>query len=193
MSETTAAPGSHLELGRRIKQERLRRGLTLKDIEAKVGISATHLSEVERGKSSPTVGVLEKIARALGTRSALLIDAASGLPVSHTRPGHRRVVFNEHVTVRTESLSMSFPGAEISILLKTYAQGVAPLGPPHAHEGEEFVHVLQGKLNVRVGDEDYLLDPGDSLHFKSTRPHAYRNGGEGECIVFLATCPKYGL
>jgi len=193
MSETTAAPGSHLELGRRIKQERLRRGLTLKDIEAKVGISATHLSEVERGKSSPTVGVLEKIARALGTRSALLIDAASGLPVSHTRPGHRRVVFNEHVTVRTESLSMSFPGAEISILLKTYAAGVAPLGPQHAHEGEEFVHVLQGRLDVRVGDEDYKLDPGDSLHFKSTRPHAYRNGGDVECVVFLATCPKYGL
>jgi len=193
MNEIAAAPGSHLELGRRIKQERLRRGLTLKDIEAKVGISATHLSEVERGKSSPTVGVLEKIARALGTRSALLIDAASGLPVSHTQPGHRRVVFNEHVTVRTESLSMSFPGAEISILLKTYAQGVAPLGPPHAHEGEEFVHVLQGKLHVRVGEEDYVLDPGDSLHFKSTRPHAYRNGGEGECIVFLATCPKFGL
>lgn len=193
MNEIAVATGSHLELGRRIKQERLRRGLTLKDIEAKVGISATHLSEVERGKSSPTVGVLEKIARALGTRSALLIDAASGLPVSHTRPGHRRVVFNEHVTVRTESLSMSFPGAEISILLKTYAQGVAPLGPPHAHEGEEFVHVLQGKLHVRVGEEDYVLEPGDSLHFKSTRPHAYRNGGEGECIVFLATCPKYGL
>jgi transcriptional regulator with XRE-family HTH domain len=193
MNEIAAAPGSHLELGRRIKQERLRRGLTLKDIEAKVGISATHLSEVERGKSSPTVGVLEKIARALGTRSALLIDAASGLPVSHTRPGHRRIVFNEHVTVRTESLSMSFPGAEISILLKTYAQGVAPLGPSHAHEGEEFVHVLQGKLHVRVGEEDYVLEPGDSLHFKSTRPHAYRNGGEGECIVFLATCPKYGL
>ena len=193
MSETTTAPGSHLELGRRIKQERLRRGLTLKDIEAKVGISATHLSEVERGKSSPTVGVLEKIARALGTRSALLIDAAVGLPVSHTRPGHRRVVFNEHVTVRTESLSRSFPGSEISILLKTYAQGVAPLGPHRAHEGEEFVHVMQGKLHVRIGEVDYYLDPGDSLHFKSTRPHAYRNGGEGECVVFLATCPKYGL
>ncbi len=193
MSKTTAAPGSHLELGRRIKQERLRRGLTLKDIEAKVGISATHLSEVERGKSSPTVGVLEKIARALGTRSALLIDAAVGLPVSHTKPGHRRVVFNEHVTVRTESLSKSFPGSEISILLKTYAQGVAPLGPQHAHEGEEFVHVVTGKLHVRIAEEDYFLDPGDSLHFKSTRPHAYRNGGEGECVVFLATCPKYGL
>ena len=193
MTTTLAAPGSHVELGRRIKQERLRRGLTLKDIEAKVGISATHLSEVERGKSSPTVGVLEKIARALGTRSALLIDAAAGLPVSHTRPGHRRVVFNEHVTVRTESLSSSFPGSEVSILLKTFAQGVAPLGTVHAHEGEEFVHVLAGRLQVRIGAEDYLLEPGDSLHFKSTRPHAYRNAGEGECLVFVATCPKYGL
>jgi len=194
MNETVpASPGSHAELGRRIKQERLRRGLTLKDIEAKVGISATHLSEVERGKSSPTVGVLEKIARALGTRSALLIDAATGLPVSHTRPGERRIVFNEHVTVKTESLSRSFPGAEVSILLKTYAQGIAPLGPQHAHEGEEFIHVLQGRLHVRIADEDYYLDPGDSIHFKSMRPHAYRNGGEVECIVFLATAPRYGL
>jgi transcriptional regulator with XRE-family HTH domain len=193
MSATVASTGSHVELGRRIKQERLRRGLTLKDIEAKVGISATHLSEVERGKSSPTVGVLEKIARALGTRSALLIDAAAGLPVSHTRPGHRRVVLNEHATVRTESLSSSFPGSEVSILLKTFAQGIAPLGPPHAHEGEEFIHVLGGKLQVRVGEDDYVLDEGDSLHFKATRPHAYRNAGESECRVFMATCPKYGL
>jgi len=193
MTTTLAAPGSHVELGRRIKQERLRRGLTLKDIEAKVGISATHLSEVERGKSSPTVGVLEKIARALGTRSALLIDAAAGLPVSHTRPGHRRVVFNEHVTVRTESLSSSFPGSEVSILLKTFAQGLAPLGTVHAHEGEEFIHVLAGRLQVRVGTDDYYLEPGDSLHFKATRPHAYRNSGDGECRVFMATCPKYGL
>lgn len=193
MSPAGPPTGSHIELGRRIKQERLRRGMTLKDIEAKVGISATHLSEVERGKSSPTVGVLEKIARALGTRSALLIDAAAGLAVSHTQPGHRRVVFNEHVTVRTESLSRSFPGSEVSILLKTYAQGIAPLGPPHAHEGEEFVHILSGRLEVKVGEEHYFLEPGDSLHFKSTRPHAYRNAGDRECKVFLATCPKYGL
>jgi quercetin dioxygenase-like cupin family protein len=102
-------------------------------------------------------------------------------------------VFNEHVTVRTESLSSSFPGSEVSILLKTFAQGVAPLGTVHAHEGEEFIHVLTGRLQVRVGPDDYYLEPGDSLHFKATRPHAYRNSGDGECRVFMATCPKYGL
>ncbi|MGH7725042.1 MAG: helix-turn-helix domain-containing protein [Candidatus Eiseniibacteriota bacterium] len=184
---------SHIELGRKIKQERLRRSLTLKDIEAKVGISATHLSEVERGKSSPTVGVLEKIARALGTRSALLIDAAAGLPVSHTRPGERRVVLNQNGTVRTESLSDSFPGSEVSILLKTYQPGSGQQLEPRGHEGEEFVHILGGRLRVVVGDEEFVLEPGDSLHFKSTRPHAFENVGDGECSVFMATCPRFGL
>jgi transcriptional regulator with XRE-family HTH domain len=184
---------SHVELGRRIKQERLRRGLTLKDIEAKVGISATHLSEVERGKSSPTVGVLEKIARALGTRSALLIDAAAGSPVSHTRPGGRHVVLNEAATVRTESLSDSFPGSEISILLKTYQPGSGRQAMPRGHEGEEFLHILSGRLRVQVGEEEHLLEAGDSIHFKSTRPHLFENVGAGECVVFMATCPRFGL
>ena len=184
---------SHVELGRRIKQERLRRGLTLKDIEAKVGISATHLSEVERGKSSPTVGVLEKIARALGTRSALLIDAASGLPASHTSPGHRRVVTDAEGMIRTESLSNSFPGSEVSILLKTYPAGAGNASHPRGHEGEEFLHVLEGTLRVVVGEEEYVLAQGDSLHFKSTRPHAYESLGDTPCVVFMATCPKYAL
>ena len=185
--------GAHIELGRKIKQERLRRGLTLKDIEAKVGISATHLSEVERGKSSPTVGVLEKIARALGTRPALLIDAASGQPLSHTSPDRRRTVLTPDGSVRTESLSDSFPGSDISILLKTYYPSPQRTVEPRAHEGEEFVHVLSGRLKVLVGGEEYVLGEGDSLHFKSTRPHCFLNDSESVCVAVLATCPKYGL
>jgi transcriptional regulator with XRE-family HTH domain len=184
---------NQLELGRKIKQERLRRGLTLKDIEAKVGISATHLSEVERGKSSPTVGVLEKIARALGTRSALLIDAAAGLPVSHTSSGNRRVTMTEDASVRTESLSESFAGSEISILLVHYRPGESRRSRPNSHEGEEFLHILAGRLNVVVGDETFVLETGDSIHFKSTRPHAYAALGDETAVVFMACCPKYGL
>jgi len=183
---------NHVELGRKIKQERLRRGMTLKDIEAKVGISATHLSEVERGKSSPTVGVLEKIARALGTRSALLIDAAAGVPVSHTTPAERRITFNGDRTMKTESLSDSFPGSEVSILLATFEPG-ARHASPRGHEGEEFLHILEGTLRVTLGEEGHTLGVGDSIHFKSTRPHSYENSGPAPCIIFMATCPKFGL
>ncbi len=78
-----------MELGRRVKQLRLQKGMTLKEIEAKVGVSATHVSEVERGKTSPTVGALSKIAAALEVNASYLIDFPIGQEVSVTRPGSR--------------------------------------------------------------------------------------------------------
>jgi transcriptional regulator with XRE-family HTH domain len=62
------------ELGRRIKLLRVARNLTLKEIEKRGHISATHVSEIERGKASPTVGALARIAQALGVRPATLIE-----------------------------------------------------------------------------------------------------------------------
>ncbi len=76
---------NNLELGKRIKQLRLSQGFTLKDIESKVGVSATHVSEIERGKTSPTVGALAKIASALQVNPSFLVD----LPVGGHERGHR--------------------------------------------------------------------------------------------------------
>ena len=64
---------SPTELGRRIKMLRIAAGLTLKDLEERGGISATHVSEIERGKASPTIGALARIAHALGVRPAVLL------------------------------------------------------------------------------------------------------------------------
>ena len=70
---------NNTELGRRIKQLRLAQALTLKDIESKGGVSATHVSEIERGKTSPTVGALAKIAEALEVNPSFLVDLPVGL------------------------------------------------------------------------------------------------------------------
>ncbi len=188
-----SATSFHHELGRKLKQERLRRGLTLKDVENRVGISATHLSEVERGKSSPTVGVLDKIARALGTRPSLLVELAAGPPLSHTVPGERRTCLSEDGSVRTESLSDSFPGAEISILLKTYGPAPGRRVKPRGHEGEEFVYILKGRLKVTIGDQHHVLEAGDAVHFKAAQPHAFEIASEEPCMVLLATSPRYAL
>jgi len=94
------------------------------------------------------------------------------------------VVTDEQGLIRTESLSNSFPGSEISILLKTYPPGLSRTMRPRGHEGEEFLHVLEGTLRVVVGEEEYVLAQGDSLHFKSTRPHAYESMGDQPCVVF---------
>src|SRR5881396_2893348 len=76
-------------LGRRIKLLRVAMGLTLKDLEERGGISATHVSEIERGRASPTVGALGRIALALGTRPATLLDPLVLPEVSAMRSGDR--------------------------------------------------------------------------------------------------------
>src|SRR6185503_15732797 len=80
---------SPVELGRRIKLLRVSRGLTLKELEGRGRISATHVSEIERGKASPTLGALRRIARALGVRPAALVEARSLPRATLTRAADR--------------------------------------------------------------------------------------------------------
>ena len=80
------------QLGERIKRFRLDRNLTLKEVEVKAKVSATHVSEIERGMTSPTVGALAKIARALGTEPSYFLRSDAYPPVSVVRHADRRVL-----------------------------------------------------------------------------------------------------
>jgi len=180
-------------LGRRLRQERLRRGLTLKQIEFRVGISATHLSDIERGKCSPTVGVLDKLARALETRSTLLLDTLTGPSVNVTRAGQREVVLSGCGKVRSEGVTPYSPQSKMSLLLKTYEVAPERQSRERGHVGEEFVTVLEGRLCVLVGGEEHYLEAGDSIHFKSSLPHGFRNAGDTEVRVLAVTTPRFSL
>ncbi len=184
---------SNHALGRRLKQERLRRGLTLKQIEARVGISATHLSDIERGKCSPTVGVLDKLARALETRSALLLEVRGCPGLQITRRGDRPTVLSDDAEVRSEGLVPHCPNSRMSLLHKVYT--VAPQRAPREREhiGEEFVTVLEGRLCVLVRGVEHVLEAGDSIHFQSSLPHGFRNLADGPTRVLLATNPRFSL
>ena len=80
------------EIGSRIKQFRLAKGLTLKDIELRAKVSATHVSEIERGMTSPTVGALAKIARAMGTDVAYFVEKRNLSTISVVRKSERRTM-----------------------------------------------------------------------------------------------------
>ncbi len=187
----TRAPG--LELGRRVKEYRLQKGLTLKDIEARVGVSATHVSEVERGKTSPTVGALSKIAEALGVSASHLIDFPSGLTVSVTHPGQRLALEVPNTPVRAEVLTREQPYAQITMLLVTIDQNQAREFIREARPGDKFVSILEGIIEFKVGEKSYLLKRGDSLHFKASSPQSLRNVGETPCRILWADWPRYTL
>jgi len=186
-------PMNGQELGRRVKQLRLQKGMTLKEIESKVGVSATHVSEVERGKTSPTVGALCKIASALGVNASYLIDFPLGQQVSVTRPGTRPILVAADEHVSAEILTREQPYADITFLLVTIqAERTTPF-VREARPGDKFLHCIDGLLEVMVGDKTFILRKGDSLHFKATQPQQLRNLGDRTCRIFWADWPRYTL
>ncbi len=161
-------------LGRRIRRTRQEKGLTLKQIEAKVGVSATHISEIERGNTSPTVGALEKIADALGVPSSYLIDLAPAPELRVLRAEDRKPLTLAGEYVDFDPLTDRTAFSEMSLFVSTIKSD-GPVECAPGHQGEEFCYVLDGILEVVICGASYVLRRGDSIHFKATQEHRIRN------------------
>ncbi len=178
-----------VELGRRIKRLRVDRGLTLKDLEARGGISATHVSEIERGKASPTVGALGRIAIALGVRPAQLVASPELPPSSLVRADERELLAFKRGALSIAPLVGPTHGSRLGMHRMTISPGAGP-ALEHRHEGEEWLTVLAGTVEVRFEQESHVLEAGDSLHFRAHRSHAYVNPGRTNALVVTATLPR---
>jgi quercetin dioxygenase-like cupin family protein len=169
-------------VGKKIKKERLKKKMSLDRVANETGFSVDYLKEVESGKKIPPVGALLQIARALE------IDSGFFLKEQETSLRSRIKAF----TKRTENYAYTTltPGAE-NKHLKAFKVSIDAMkdhkGVGYQHEGEEFVYVLAGKIEVIVGDHVNKLNVGDSLHFNSGIRHQLRNVGneKAELIVVI--------
>ena len=183
---------SPVELGRRIKMLRVARGMTLKDLEQKGGISATHVSEIERGKASPTVGALGRIALALGLRPATLVEPRLLPEVTVKRATERRSHAVLWGSVSIESVTE--PTQDALLSLHTFTLPIArEASLAHHHEGEEWVTVLSGVAEVRIDGKPHVLREGDALHFRAHRTHAYANLGSSPAVLLVAGRPRLAV
>jgi transcriptional regulator with XRE-family HTH domain len=180
------------ELGRRIKLLRVRRGLTLKELEERGRISATHVSEIERGKASPTVGALSRIARALGVRPAQLVESRHDPEVVVTRAGERESLRVQWGSAVLDPVTETAPSARVSAQMLTLPIGREP-ALVHRHEGEEWATVLSGSAEIRIQEEIHRLRQGDSLHFRAERLHAYCNPSSSPAVLLIAARPRLAL
>ena len=162
-------------LGNTIRQLRLQHSLTLAEVSQSAGISRGMLSKIENGLSSTSLETLEQLANALGvtlsrlfqsynlpSSAAQFVKKGHGMEVVRrgTRNGHTyhllaydqgpRKLFDPFL------ISLEDPGEEF---------------PSFEHLGTEFIYMLEGQLEYRVGDEVFLLEPGDSLTFRGETPH----------------------
>ncbi len=168
------------EIGKRIKKVREEQHLTLKNVEAKAGISATHISEIERGKTSPTIGALVRIADALGRDPAYFIEDDELSDVSFVALEDRPGCKLERCPGTRESLTKSIPSGKINARLITLSPTRAEEIALHAHEGDEAALVLQGKVKFKVANKGYELSEGDSIYFVASQEHGYANGSAAE-------------
>lgn len=176
-------------LGRRIRRIRQEKGLTLKQIEARVKVSATHISEIERGKTSPTVGALERISNALEVPVSHLIDLPSTPDLEVRRPDPRRALRMSGGEVQLEPLTDRHTPSDMSLFLATL-ESHAVLDEAPGHVGEEFCYVLDGYLEVGVNGQTHILKRGDTIHFKANQAHRLRNLSSQPVRTLWAVRPK---
>jgi transcriptional regulator with XRE-family HTH domain len=173
------------ELGRRLRMARFERGMTLKDVAARCGMSATHISEVERGKTSPTVGALQRISRALGVKSSSLVRETR-VPLSKfTRFLERTKIFvadRDGKPLEIEILSPGIPGGLMQLLRRTSAPGETVTTPRVI--GEVVLLCTKGMVRITSeGGESFVLREGDTLQRTMDDGYTETNIGEDAAEV----------
>lgn len=178
-------------IGRSLREARHRRGMTLKAVAELAGVTESFLSQVERDIASPSIATLRRIATALGTSIGELLD--SPVPNAHLiRRDQRRTVGYPGLGARDEFLTDG-PGARLQVIESLVEPGGGTGPEAYAHESdEECLVVLEGSLDLWVGDEEYRLEVGDAIRYSSRVPHRNQNPGPGQArVLFLLTPPSF--
>ncbi|WP_026695649.1 helix-turn-helix domain-containing protein [Peribacillus kribbensis] len=161
------------EVSKRIKEWRLERKLTLKELSEKTGLSVSFLSQVERGSSSIAITSLKKIADAVEVPiTSFFEDYANNNYI--VRAQEQKPFRLEGSGVVYTRLGGEFAGRTVEPLLLTIPPG-QPGEKSTNHPGEEFYYVLEGELYFEVDGEEYTVKSGDSIHFPSTSTHFMSN------------------
>jgi transcriptional regulator with XRE-family HTH domain len=179
-------------LGPRLRETRASRRLSVRELARRVGCSASLISQIERGVSVPSVGVLYSLATELGSSLDYLLfgsgpgeapatprraaPRAAGPPAAVVQRGGERRIIDLASGVRWERLTPQSE-AMTDFLEVIYSPGGHSTDErrPLRHDGREYALVLSGTLTANVGFESYDLEPGDSIAFDASTPHEYLN------------------
>jgi transcriptional regulator with XRE-family HTH domain len=164
-------------VGPRLRDLRKQRGVTLADLTAATGISASTLSRLESGQRKPTLELLLPLARAHGVQLDELVGAPlTGDPRVHLRPVRRGGRTWVPVTKRAgglQAFKVVIPGSEF---------GREP--DPKTHAGYEWLYVLNGRLRLILGTDDLVMKPGEAAEFDTHLPH-WMSTADGEPVELL--------
>ena len=171
-----------VNVGERVKRVREERELTLQDISQRTGLDVAFLEQVENGNVAPPLGIVIKLAKALDLKMGYFISGEEDRPYTIVRKNDRKVVSRysskegKYYGYGYESLAPHKKDRHMEPFLVSLEPSKTD-EERSAHDGQEFIYVLEGAMEVRLGEEIYVLEPGDSIYYDSTVPHLVKNRG----------------
>ncbi len=194
LSESIAGALKPYSIGDKLRALRLKKSMGLVELGKHTGLSAALLSKLERSKLYPTLPTLLRIAMVFGVGlEYFFTDERKRHVVAIVRKEDRRRFPERPGTTDISYFfeSLDYPAMERK--LSAYQAEFQPIAKeklkPHSHPGVEFLCVLKGTLNLKIGMDEYRVSSGDSIYFDSSQQHSYCKQGSQPCSAFVVTAP----
>lgn len=170
-----------MTLGANIKNIRMRKKFTLKEVSEKANVTKSLISQIENDKANPSVNTLKAIAKSLNVPIAAFFNDIDNNDSPVVKYKDRKVLQTEN-GYSIFLLTPDIENRKLEFLYNVFEKG-ACTGELYSHEGEECGIVLEGRLEITIEDEVYILEAGDSICIESTRPHRMANVYDGQTIA----------
>lgn len=171
------------DVGKQIRKLRLHRGLSLRALAERGGMSANAISLIERGENSPTVSTLHQITMALNVSIADLFNDEPSLSAVHVKKDRGVRYVNDGVEM--ENLGSGLPDQQIEPFRLIVRPGSGTCNDTISHPGQEFVYCLEGEIEYFVDGQMYKLESGDSLLLEAKCPHSWHNTSQSPANLLL--------
>ena len=172
-------------VGSNLRRLRTRRGLSLERLAQVSGVSRAMLGQIELGQSAPTINVLWKIARALEVTFSALISARTQSGALVLRSSESKILTSKDRSFSSRALFPFDEPRRVEFYELRLTPGSVEDADAHPPGTSENLVVTAGTLEIDVGGDTHRLETGDSILFEADTPHAYRNPGKGEAVMYL--------
>ncbi|HVO98945.1 MAG TPA: cupin domain-containing protein [Bryobacteraceae bacterium] len=187
---------SAYEIGRKLRQLRLRKKIALVELGKHTGLSPSMLSQLENGRLTPTLPTLARISMVFDVGLDYFFSAKRGAKLFAVVRAGERMRFPDLPDSPSpafffECLTFASEGKGMQAYLAEFPHRNPRETREHFHEGSEFIHVLEGVLEIHFQGEDHPLTTGDSVYFDSSEPHSYRGASKtGARALVVTSAPR---
>jgi transcriptional regulator with XRE-family HTH domain len=158
-----------MKIGVRIKDLRLRRRITLKELAEKTGLTTSFLSQLERELASPSISSLEKIAQALNTKMGYFFEREEGKEFVFIKKGMDKKFIDKKKKIASASLASGLLNIKMQPFVFTLGIGAELTRELIYPKGEQFVMMLKGRIEFLYGEEKLIFEEGDSIYCAYTQ------------------------